>query len=136
MSYKQHSIGKMTTTVKTAGNYKIEVQLKAAEQFVDNIFDYNRCTMNFRVDDHLLADREFVRQGNEDLSMTFDVQLDSGDHSFAFEVTPNTPDQPQVRFLRLIVKNLTLSIWESTDFPNPSYRYVQRLHQRPPLPSK
>ncbi len=108
MSYKQHSIGKMRTNVKTAGDYKIEVQLKAAEQFVDNVFDYNRCTMNFRVDDHLLVDREFVRQGNEDLSMTFDVQLNSGDHSFTVEVTPNTPDQPQVRFLRLIVKNLTL----------------------------
>ena len=108
MSYKEHSIGKMTTNIATAGKYKIEVNLKAAEQFVDNVFDYNRCKMLFRIDDELLADREFVRQGNEDLSMTFDVRLDSSDHNLVFEIIPITPDQAQVRFLRLIVKNVTL----------------------------
>ena len=108
MSYKERSIGKLTTNVTTAGKYKIEVNLKAAEQFVDNLFDYNRCNLVFRVDDELLVDREFVRQGNEELSMTFDAHLDSGDHDLVFEVTPITPDQPQVRFLRLIVKNVTL----------------------------
>ena len=45
MSYKEHSIGKLTTSIPTAGKYKIEVNLKAAEQFVDNVFDYNRCKM-------------------------------------------------------------------------------------------
>lgn len=65
MSYKEHSIGKMTTNVAVAGRYKIEVNIKTAEQFVDNVFDYNRCQMLFRVDDKLLIDREFVRQHAE-----------------------------------------------------------------------
>ncbi len=108
MSYKEHTIGKLTTNVNSEGRYAIEVNLKAAEQFVDNIFDYNRCTLTFRVDDELLVNREFVRQGNEDLSMTFDIRMEAGDHNLVFEVIPTTPDQPQVRYLRLIVKNVTL----------------------------
>lgn len=129
MSYKEHSFGKLTTNVTTAGRYKIEVNLKAAEQFVDNIFDYNRCNMSFRIDERVLAEQEFVRQGNEDLSITFDVQLDSGDHNLVFEVIPITPDQPQVRFLRLIVKNVAL-IGPAGDaylVPPPNYqRYFPR----------
>ena len=108
MSYKEHSIGKLTTNVAIAGMYTIEVHMRAAEQFVDNLFDYNRCKMVFRVDDELLVDREFVRQGNEELSMLFDLSLQSGDHELVFEVTPIAPDQPQIRYLRLIVKSITL----------------------------
>lgn len=123
MAYKEHSIGKMTTNVAVAGKYKIEVNAKAAEQFVDNVFDYNRCKMLFRVDQELLVDREFVRQGNEDLSMVFDVHLNSGEHDFVFEVTPLTPDQTQVRFLRLIVKNVTLIGPEGDEYLVPPLNY-------------
>ncbi len=108
MSYREHTTGKLTTHVATAGKYKIEIQLKAAEQYVDNVFDYNRCKLQFKIDDKLLVEREFVRQGNEDLSIRMDMELDAGDRNLFFEVTPIAADKPQVRFLRLLVKTVNL----------------------------
>lgn len=108
LSYREHATGKLTTRIATAGQYKIEIQLKAAEQYVDNVFDYNRCKFQFKIDDHLLVEREFVRQGNEDISIKMDMDLDVGDRNLLFEVTPIAAEKPQVRFLRLIVKSVNL----------------------------
>ncbi len=129
MSYKVPSIGKLTTNVLIAGKYKVIVNMVAAEQYVDNVFDYNRCKMVFRFDDELLVEREFVRQGNESMSMHFDMDLQAGDHDLVFEVTPLTPEQAQVRYLRVIVENVKLvgPIGDAHLVPPPNYdRYFPR----------
>ena len=108
MSYYEHAIGKLTTKIVRAGSYQVEVNLIAAENYVDNAFDYNKCQLVFHIDDKVLIDREFVRQGGDKLALTFDVEWSSGDHSMSFEVTPLTPDQPQVRSLRMIVTNVAV----------------------------
>ena len=105
----------------------------AAEQYVDNVFDYNRCKMVFRFDDELLVEREFVRQGNESMSMNFDMDLQAGDHDLVFDVTPLTPEQAQVRYLRPL-----LPVPARADQPvggDATRSHGLRGHQRPRSPA-
>ena len=130
MSYYEHAFAKSTTSISTTGEYQVQINLTAAEKFVDNVFDYNRCRMIFKVDDKVLMDREFVRQGNEKLTLTFGLDLGVGDHTILIEVAPLTPDAPQVRALRLDVSNVALIGPAGDEYlvPPPGYsRYFPKL---------
>jgi hypothetical protein len=94
--------------VEHAGKYQVVAELHAAEKYVDDQFDYNRCRMLIRVDGEQLLDQEFVREGERTFKFTFDREWKPGEHEVSFEIRPLGPDREQKRLLRLRLSNVTV----------------------------
>ena len=108
LSYYEHAIGKLTANVATTGHYRVEFNVVAAENFVDNVFDYNKCQVVIRIDDKVMLDHEFARQGGDKLTFAYDAEWTQGEHSLSVELTPLNPAKEQVRSLRIIILNVAL----------------------------
>ncbi|MEO6993254.1 MAG: DUF1592 domain-containing protein [Lacunisphaera sp.] len=90
-----------------AGKYRVTIDLKAIEKYVDDEFDYNRCRFLFKIDGQPLLDREFVRQGEAmALIYTYEQEWAPGNHDLTFEVQPIAPDREQKRLLRIRVNSV------------------------------
>jgi len=94
--------------VEHAGKYQVVADLRAAERYVDDQFDYNRCRMLIRVDGEKLLEQEFVREGDKSFKFTFDREWTAGEHEVSFEIIPIGPDREQKRLLRLRLNNVTI----------------------------
>jgi len=84
-----------------AGKYKVTIDLRAVERYVDDQFDYNRCRVQFKVDGEPVLDREFVRQGDAGFKYTYERDWNVGNHELAVELQPLAPDREQKRLLRI-----------------------------------
>ena len=90
-----------------AGKYRVTIDLKPVEKYVDDQFDYNRCRFQFKIDGQPLLDREFVRQGEAmTLTYTYEQEWAPGEHDLTFEVQPIAPDREQKRLLRIRVNSV------------------------------
>lgn len=89
------------------GDYQIKLEMSANENYVDNVFDLNKCEFAFSLDGEELLKREFVRQGGKDFTFTFARKLAPGQHQFKVSVRPLSKTE-QVRKLRLRLKSVTL----------------------------
>jgi mono/diheme cytochrome c family protein len=107
-SYYNHSGARKSVTVDAAGKYQLLLDLTAAEKFVDNVFDYNKCRLTVREDGRELMNREFIREGGRPFHFEFDLDWKAGAHELTFDVEPVAPHEKQVRNLNLKVNSLTL----------------------------
>ncbi|HEY4246914.1 MAG TPA: DUF1592 domain-containing protein [Lacunisphaera sp.] len=108
-------IGKVSAT--HAGKYKVTIDLKAVEKYVDDQFDYNRCRLLFKIDGQPMLDREFVRQGEAmPLAYTYEQEWAPGDHDLTFEVQPIAPDREQKRLLRIRVNSVRVEGPAATEY--------------------
>jgi mono/diheme cytochrome c family protein len=88
------------------GKYELVFNLKAVEHYVDDQFDYNRCKLIIKSDGETLREQEFVREGDQAISYTMARDWPAGPHQITVEIQPLGPEKPQVRMLRLRLKDV------------------------------
>lgn len=84
-----------------AGKYQLAVSLMINERFVDNVFDYNKCRLIFRVDGKELLRDEYSWEGGKPYHYNYEVDWTAGEHEMSFELQPLTPDEKQTRTLSM-----------------------------------
>lgn len=94
--------------VNHAGQYQLGVNLMVNEKYVDNVFDYNKCRLIFRVDGRELFQKEFSWEGGKPYHYEFDQDWAAGNHQLEFELQPLTPNEPQVRTLSLQINSVNV----------------------------
>lgn len=107
LSYYEDATARAEIDIEIDGDYQLQLDLRALESYVDNIFDLNRCELTFSVDGEQLLRQEFVRQGGKNYTFTFDRDLAAGPHEFVLAIQPLSSEE-QVRQLRLRVESLTV----------------------------
>jgi Protein of unknown function (DUF1592)/Protein of unknown function (DUF1588)/Protein of unknown function (DUF1587)/Protein of unknown function (DUF1585)/Protein of unknown function (DUF1595)/Planctomycete cytochrome C len=90
------------------GRYQVVLDFTANERYVDNVFDYNKSRLSFKVDGKELLKREFSRQDGKAFHFEYDQTWAPGDHQFAIEVEPLTPNEKQVRSLAFRIVSVTV----------------------------
>jgi hypothetical protein len=90
------------------GRYQVALDFTANERFVDNMFDYNKSRILFKIDGKEVFRRDFSRQDGKPFHFEFDQTWDAGEHRFAVEIEPLTPDQAQVRSLTFRIVSVTV----------------------------
>lgn len=90
------------------GRYELILNLNATEKFVDDVFDYNRCRLIFRVDGEEVLRREFAREGDRAFRLEVERDWKVGEHELRLEVEPLTPEAKSVRSLALRINNVTV----------------------------
>lgn len=93
---------------KHAGDYELVLDLQADEKYVEGMFDYNRCRLVFKVDDHEEWSKEFTRQGGKEFQFRINQNWQRGPHQLTFELQPLTPELEQVRSLSMRLKRVTV----------------------------
>ncbi|KAB2643056.1 MAG: DUF1592 domain-containing protein [Verrucomicrobia bacterium] len=94
--------------VEKSGKHRLTLNVAAADNFRDNIFDYNKCRLVIKVDGDVVLEREFSRENNRLFPLEFERVLKAGANVLTFEVVPLEPAQPQTRALRLRIEGLTV----------------------------
>jgi Protein of unknown function (DUF1592)/Protein of unknown function (DUF1588)/Protein of unknown function (DUF1585)/Protein of unknown function (DUF1595) len=97
-----------THTVANAGKYKLQVDLRAVERYVDNQFDLNRCRLVVAADGETVIDQEFVRENDRKFELAFEREWSAGEHTLTCEIRPVAPERPQIRALRLKLMGFTV----------------------------
>lgn len=108
LSYYTPAIATAKHTAPHAGKYQLVLELRALERYVEDQFDQNKARLTFRVDGEHVFAQEFMREGSRKLEFTFDREWTAGEHTLQIEVTPLTPDRPQIRNLRFRLAGLTV----------------------------
>ncbi|CAN5352697.1 DUF1592 domain-containing protein [soil metagenome] len=108
LSYYKPTKAHATATIKHAGHYQVVLDLSANERYVDNVFDYNKCRLVFKVDGKPLLDQEFVRQGGKNYHFEYPFEWKPGPHQLDVELIALTPKEKQVRSLTLRVSSVTV----------------------------
>jgi hypothetical protein len=108
MSYYAANTARHKFDVELAGDYTLELDLRAAEQYVDNVFDLNKCQFTFSIDGQNVLQQEFVRQGYKKYTFTFQQHWEPGPHEFVVHVEPTSKEE-QVRNLRLQVTSVVVA---------------------------
>jgi len=91
-----------------AGQYQLKVDLMVNEKFVDDVFDYNKCLLLFRVDGNELLRKEFSWEGGKPYHFSYDQDWAAGAHQMEFELRPLTPGLEQTRTLSLQISTVTV----------------------------
>jgi hypothetical protein len=94
--------------VERAGNYQLAVDLMVNEKYVDDVFDYNKCELIFRVDGHELLKKEFSWEGGKPYHFNYDQSWAAGKHPLDFELRPLTPGEAHTRTLSIQITAVTV----------------------------
>ncbi|MBD5779081.1 DUF1592 domain-containing protein [Pelagicoccus sp. NFK12] len=94
--------------IDLAGTYEVEWDLMAIETYVNNVFDQNRCRLVLKLDDEVVLEREFAREGWKSFSFVQTREWEPGLHRFTVEVVPLTPEADKVRDLRFRLHGVSL----------------------------
>ncbi len=105
LSYYEEQTARAAVNLDYAGKYAVVLKLTAAESYVDNVFDLNKCEFTFSLDGRNLLNREFVRLGGKQFEFKFDRQLQEGSHDIVLAIKPLS-DVEQVRRLRLEIESV------------------------------
>lgn len=108
LSYYTAAAVSNTFHAEIAGKYQLAVALKINERYVDNVFDYNRCRLIFRVDGKEKMREEYSWEAGKKYHYNFDVDWAAGDHVLTFELQPLTPNEKQTRTLTIQVTGVTV----------------------------
>ena len=106
LSYYKPASVTNTFTAENAGTYQLVLSLMINENFVDNVFDYNKCRLSFRADGKELHRADYSWEGGKPYTYTLDVDWAAGDHELSFELQPLTPNQPQTRSLSMQITSV------------------------------
>ncbi len=109
LSYYKPAAISNTFKAEVSGKYQLAVALMINERYVDNVFDYNKCRLTFRVDGKELLRQEYSWEGGKPYHYNYEVDWPAGDHELSFELQPLTPDEPQTRTLSLQITSVKVS---------------------------
>jgi hypothetical protein len=107
LSYYEKAAISNTFQVKHAGHYQIALDLSANEKFVDGQFDYNKCSLVFKVDGAELMKHDFSREGGRPFHYDLERDWKEGPHELTFELQPLTHEE-QLRSLTMRVDSVTV----------------------------
>jgi Protein of unknown function (DUF1592)/Protein of unknown function (DUF1588)/Protein of unknown function (DUF1587)/Protein of unknown function (DUF1585)/Protein of unknown function (DUF1595)/Planctomycete cytochrome C len=108
LPYYEPSKASSTVKVENEGRYRLILELKASERYVDGQNDLNRCRVLFFADGDELLRRDFSRQNNKPFRFEFDRDWKAGPHALSVEVQPLTPGEKRVRSLSIRIESVTL----------------------------
>jgi hypothetical protein len=106
LSYYRPAAVSNTFKASVAGTYQLAVALMVSEKFVDNVFDYNKCRVIFRVDGKELLRHEYGWEAGKPFHYSYDVDLAAGEHELTFELEPLTPEEKQTRTLSMQITSV------------------------------
>jgi hypothetical protein len=107
LSYYTNAAVSNTLSGQIAGKYRLTVDLKVNEKFVDNVFDYNKCRVTFKIDGKELLRNEYSWQGGKTYHYEVDQNWEAGDHQLAFELEPLT-HEAHARTLTMQITSITV----------------------------
>jgi len=99
---------KLNFEIDKAGKYDFLVMLAMQENYVDGVFDANRCRVEIDCDGETIVDREFGREGWAKHRYVVSKDWEKGDHWLTVDVTPLT-NEKHVRRLRLEIAETILT---------------------------
>ena len=108
LSYYSPAFVTNTFSARLAGQYQLNVDLMVNEKYVDDVFDYNKCLLIFRVDGKELLKKDFSWEGGKPYHFNYDQDWAAGDHQLDFELRPLTPGLEQTRTLSLQITGVTV----------------------------
>ena len=108
LSYYSPAFVTNTFEAPHAGQYQLNVDLMVNEKYVDDVFDYNKCQLIFRVDGRELLKKEFSWEGGKPYHFNYDQDWTAGNHQLDFELQPLTPGLAQGRTLSLQITAVTV----------------------------
>jgi mono/diheme cytochrome c family protein len=108
LSYYSPAFVTNTFSARLAGKYQLNVDLMVNEKYVDDVFDYNKCLLIFRVDGKELLKKDFSWEGGKPYHFNYDQDWAAGDHQLDFELRPLTPGLEQTRTLSLQITGVTV----------------------------
>lgn len=107
MSYLKAAVAKYVAKPTLAGVYQIGFDLSAHENYVEGVFDYNKCKVTLKIDGKAVLTQEFSRQGGKTYRFDFEKQWEPGDHEMVIELEPTTKEK-NVRNLNLRFNAVTI----------------------------
>ena len=107
LSYYTPATVSTTHRIAQAGKYQLTLDLRAAERYVEDQFDLNRCRLTFAIDGETVFTQEFMRESGRKLEVPVERELSAGDHTLTIEIAPLT-QLTQWRNLRMRVNALAL----------------------------
>jgi mono/diheme cytochrome c family protein len=107
LSYYQPATASTAFRAEHTGCYQLLLDLAAQERFVDGMFDYNKCRLLLKVDDKVVFEHTYGRQGGKSFHYEIDQTWKAGAHTLTFELQPLTKEK-QVRSLALRVVGVTV----------------------------
>ncbi len=108
MSYYDTARASAVHLIDISGNYRLAIQLSLGEQYVDNVFDYNKCEFTCLLDGEIISKEEFSRENDKKRQIEFDRWLEAGEHKIEVLVKPTTSED-KVRDLRLEVRRVQIT---------------------------
>ncbi len=136
LSYYTPASVATTYQATQAGKYRVLVDLKAIERYVDNEFDYNRCRFVFKVDGQTLLEREFVREGEKSFKFNYERDWTVGKHELVFEIQPVGSEREQKRLLRIRLNGVTVQGPEAKEYWVQSKGYTNVFPRAVPRTAK
>ena len=108
LSYYQPAAVSNTFKAAYTGKYQLAVSLMVNEKYVDNVFDYNKCRLIFRVDGKELMREDYSWEGGKPYHYNYDAYWLAGNHVLAFELQPLTTNE-QTRTLSMQISSVKIS---------------------------
>lgn len=108
LSYYEPATVRATHHVDVKGRYEVVVTYRAEENYVDLVFDQNKCRFRYAVDGEQKHAEEYVRQGGKEYQQRHKLKWEPGDHTIQFELEPLTPDAERLRALRMDIVSVTV----------------------------
>lgn len=108
LSYYQPATVSNTFKAAFSGTYQLAVSLMVNEKFVDNVFDYNKCRLIFRVDGKELMREDYSWEGGKPYHYNYDTDWTAGNHELSFELQPLTTNE-QTRTLSMQISSVKIS---------------------------
>ncbi len=90
------------------GRYQAAFDLGVNEKFVEDVFDYNKCQLIFKIDGRELWQKNFSWEAGKTHRFEVETNLSAGEHELAFVVEPLTPNEKQVRSLEMRINSVKL----------------------------
>lgn len=109
LSYYSPAVVSNTFKAEIAGKYQLGVSLMINEKHVDNVFDYNKCRLIFRVDGKEMMRGEYSWEGGKPYHYDYEVDWTVGGHEMSFELQPLTPDEKQTRTLSIQITGVKVN---------------------------
>lgn len=101
LSYYKPATVSNTFKVDIAGRYQLAVALMISEKYVENVFDYNKCRLIFRVDGKEMFRQDYNWEAGTPHHHDCEMDWTEGEHELSFELQPLTPEEPQTRSLAM-----------------------------------
>lgn len=108
LSYYQPAAVSNVFNAPFTGKYQLAVSLMVNEKYVDNVFDYNKCRLIFRVDGRGLLRDEYSWEGGKPYHYDYETDWTAGNHVLAFELQPLTTNE-QTRTLSMQITSVKVS---------------------------